>query len=275
MAWSKVKNIMILLLLLVNAFLLVLVGMRQGESRRYQDAALTQAIGVLEQNGIQVETQALGSAQGLYAQLVERDLEREGALAAALLGEEVEPENQGGGLYRYLGSRGQVSIRAGGVLTAQLNPDVSWHTQDPQAQAADLLGDMGVEARQSGAQLDRGTGTVCFYQLWQGQPLFSCQVVFTYEQGRLTGLEGTLLAAAPGQGTGQGQTITLPTALLRFLDAVVRGGEVCSRITAMQPGYLMAQSFSGSASLTPAWRIDSDTADYYLNAVTGELTRVG
>ena len=70
MAWSKVKNIMILLLLLVNAFLLVLVGMRQGESRRYQDAALTQAIGVLEQNGIQVETQALGSAQGLYAQLV-------------------------------------------------------------------------------------------------------------------------------------------------------------------------------------------------------------
>lgn len=274
MAWGKVKNIMILLLLLVNAFLLVLVGMRQGESHRYQDAALTQAIGVLEQNGIQVEAQSLGSAQGLYPQLMERDLVRERALAAALLGEEVEPENQGGGLYRYLGSRGQVSIRAGGELSAKLNPDASWHTQDPQAQAAALLEDMGVEARQIDAQLDRGTGMVRFFQLWQGQPLFSCQVVFTYEQGRLTGLEGTLLAANSGQGTEQGQTITLPTALLRFLDAVVRGGEVCSQITAMQPGYLTAQSFSSSVSLTPAWRIGSDTADYYLDAVTGEVTRV-
>ena len=40
MEWSKVKNIIILLLLLVNGFLLVLVGMRREETENYQASAL-------------------------------------------------------------------------------------------------------------------------------------------------------------------------------------------------------------------------------------------
>ena len=52
MEWSKVKNIIILMLLLVNGFLLVLVAARREETDRYQQSALTQAVQVLEQNGI-------------------------------------------------------------------------------------------------------------------------------------------------------------------------------------------------------------------------------
>ena len=44
MEWRKVKNIIILVLLLVNGFLLVLVGARQGEVRRYEQSAVDQAI---------------------------------------------------------------------------------------------------------------------------------------------------------------------------------------------------------------------------------------
>ncbi len=68
MEWSKIKNIIILLLLLVNGFLLVLVGMRQGENRRYQQSALTQALQVLERSGIQVSQSGLEDAQGLSPQ---------------------------------------------------------------------------------------------------------------------------------------------------------------------------------------------------------------
>ena len=275
MGWSKVKNIIIIILLLVNGFLLVLVGMRQGENRRYEQSALTQAIQVLERSGIQVSQSGLEDAQDLPPQSVERDTQREQALAAALLGESVTPENQGGGLYTYRGRRGEVSIRAGGALSAWMEQDEAWNTGDPQGQAAGLLEAMGIEARLLDVQLDQGTGTVRFGQMWRGAPLFSCQTVFTYEDGRLTGLEGVLLAADPGQAAaGQGAAITLPTALLRFLDAVLTSGEVCSQVTSMQPGYLLEQSFSGSVSLCPAWLISSNTADYYLDAVTGELTRV-
>lgn len=39
MEWPKLKNIIILILLLLNGFLLVLVGMRYTESVQYERAA--------------------------------------------------------------------------------------------------------------------------------------------------------------------------------------------------------------------------------------------
>ncbi len=274
MEWSKVKNIIILLLLLVNGFLLVLVGMRREETENYQASALAQAVEVLERSGIQVFQEGLEDALDMSPLSVERNLEREGALAGALLGETVEPKNQGGGLYAYRGSRGEVSIRAGGAISGRMNGAEDWYSQDPQNHAAGLLEEMGVEAEVLESSLDGGTGTVSFRQLWQGAPLFSCQVAFTYEEGSLTGMEGVLLMADPaGAAAGQGETITLPTALLRFLDGILGSGDVCSQILAMEPGYLAEQSFSGSVSLSPVWLVRSNTAHYYLDAVTGELTR--
>ena len=87
MEWSKVKNIIILLLLLVNGFLLVLVGMRREETENYQASALAQAVEVLERSGIQVFQEGLEDALDMSPLSVERNLEREGALAGALLGE--------------------------------------------------------------------------------------------------------------------------------------------------------------------------------------------
>ena len=121
MEWSKVKNIIILLLLLVNGFLLVLVGMRREETENYQASALAQAVEVLERSGIQVFQEGLEDAIDMSPLSVERNLEREGALAGALLGETVEPKNQGGGLYAYRGNRGEVSIRAGGAISGRMS----------------------------------------------------------------------------------------------------------------------------------------------------------
>ena len=275
MEWSKLKNIIILLLVLVNGFLLVLVAMGREETQRYQASALAQAVEVLERGGIQVSQEGLEDAQGLSPQWMERDLEREGALARALLGETAEPENQGGGLYTYRGDRGEVNLRAGGAVSARMSGE-GWTAGDPRSHAAGLLEEMGVEAQALDSDVDGGTGTVSFRQLWQGQPLFSCQVAFTYEEGRLTGMEGVLLVADPARAVqSQGEAITLPTALLRFLDGILASGDVCSAIQSMQAGYLTSQSFSGSVTLSPAWLIRSNTADYFLDAVTGELTRAG
>ena len=104
---------------------------------------------------------------------VERNLEREGALAGALLGETVEPKNQGGGLYAYRGNRGEVSIRAGGAISGRMNGEEDWYSQDPQNHAAGLLEEMGVEAEVLESSLDGGTGTVSFRQLWQGCLLYT------------------------------------------------------------------------------------------------------
>ncbi len=114
MEWRKLKDLIILILLVVNGFLLVLVWARRDESVSYERSALERTVQVLENSGIEVDLSACAPADGLPPLSVERDVEREEALAWALLGEEAGPaDNRGGGLYLYRGTLGEVSIRAG------------------------------------------------------------------------------------------------------------------------------------------------------------------
>lgn len=274
MEWAKVKNIIILVLLLVNGFLLALVGARVGEARRYEQAALTQAARVLENSGIRVDLDAAAPADELSPQTVERDPDRELQMARVLLGGDVQAENRGGGLYLYQNENGVLSVRAGGELSAELadGPGLQAHG-GPERHAAGLLKEMGVDAEQVAAAEEDGGTRVRFRQRWGGAPLFSCEVEFVYGDGRLAAVRGTLLAAQAGAAQA-GAGLTLPTALLRFLDHVRGSGDVCSEIRSMEPGYRAVQSLSGATRLSAVWRISSNTASYYLDASTGELTRL-
>ncbi len=274
MEWRKVKNIIILLLLLVNGFLLALVWARKSEADSYDRTALTQAIDALSGRGIQVDRSALTAAEGLSPVEVERDVAGEQALAAALLGEAAAGDNRGGGLYLYETDAGEVSLRPGGELSARLNDDPRWQTDDPAAHAALLLKEIGVEGTQRGAvQLEDGGTAVTFVQTWEGTPLFSCAVTFTYREGRLRTVEGALLASIPS-AKESGTVLTLPTALMRFLDGVQERGDVCSALRSMEAGYRSGQTASGVTRLTPCWHIVTNTAEYYLDASAGTLERI-
>lgn len=274
MEWPKLKNIIILILLVVNGFLLVLVGVRREESLRYERTALLQTIQVLEQGGIRVDPDAAAPADSLTPMAVDRDLDREAALARALLDEAVQGENRGGGLYLYRGALGEVSLRAGGELSAEFAPDGRWRSDQPEDHAAALLKKLGVEAVQTGlSQLD-GETVVRFRQSWNGVPVFSCEIELTYRDGYLAALRGALLTAETGTAEA-GTALTLPTALMRFSEEVGATGDVCSSIQSMEAGYrAFAQSLSGGARLTPVWLVVTDTASYYLDGVSGTLTRV-
>ena len=52
MEWSKLKNVILLMLLCVNAILLLLVGSQARVSTRYQEETKEAALSVLEQGGI-------------------------------------------------------------------------------------------------------------------------------------------------------------------------------------------------------------------------------
>lgn len=273
MEWPKVKNIIILVLLMVNGFLLVLVGARRGEARQYGQMGLTQAAQVLESNGIVVDLHAAAPADGLPPLSVERDPERESLMIGALLDETVAGDDRGGGLHLYRGRRGEASLRLGGELSADLTDDPRWHTADPEDHATGLLRQMGIPAVHVQTLQEGGVTQVVFRQTWQGVPLFSCQVAFAYRDGRLETVRGTLLASPVSAEEGR-TVLDLPTALLRFLDYVRGSGDVCSSIQSMEPGYRATQSISGTTQLTAVWLVTSNTASYYLDASTGALARL-
>ena len=274
MEWRKLKNLIILILLVVNGFLLVLVGARRQESVRYERSALDRTVQVLQKSGIQVDLAAALPADGLAPISVERDLAREEALARALLGGEVRGDNRGGGLYLYQGALGQVSIRAGGELSAEFTADPQWQTDRPEHHAAAVLKRLEVEAELLDASDRNGDTVVRFRQSWNGAAVFSCEVELTYRGGRLAALSGALLTG-PGEAAESGPTLTLPTALMRFSEEIAATGDVCTNLRSMEPGYRgTAQSLSGGVRLVPVWLATTDTAAYYLDCAAGSLTRL-
>lgn len=273
MEWHRLKSIIIVILLLINGFLLVLVGVRRNETLRYEQSALERTIQVLEKNGIQASAQQLSGNVGQQPGATERSASAEGRMVSALLGETVEGENRGGGLYIYSTDRGEISVRAGGELSAALSDHPAWRTQDPEGHAAALMSGLELESELVSAGVTEGSGQVVYRQRLNGAPLFSSQIVFTYESGQLVDLSGSLLAVEE-ISTESGEVLSLPTMLMRFLDDVLASGDVCSAIVSVEPGYLTVQSFSGAIRLNPVWYISTNTADYYVDGVSGELTRV-
>lgn len=272
MEWGKVKNIIILILLLVNGFLLILVGARRSEVRRYEQSALERSVQVLEENGIRMEPGAMAAGiTGVSPLTAERDIDAEARLVAALMGEEITGNHRGGGLYTYVSDRGQVSVRAGGEISLIASEDRYWLTDDPAAHAAALMEALPVAMEPVSADIAGGDGSVTYRQRWEGAPVFSCQVTLTYRDGRLTDLSGSLLAAER-TAAESAELLTLPTVLMRFLDGILDSGDTCSAVHAVEPGYRVSQSFSGAVRLTSVWRISTDMTDYYLDGITGELS---
>ena len=274
MEWHRLKNIIILILLLLNGFLLMLVWGRRNEAARYDRTALENTVEVLAGRGIEIDPEGLSDPGALPPLSLERDPEAEQKLVRALLEEAVEADNRGGGLYLYRGTLGEVSVRAGGELSAVLADSPRWDAGSPEDHAAALLKKMGVSAQPLDSSTREGGTVVRFRQLWNKVPVFSCEVEFIYENGRLRAIQGTLLTA--GQGVEEaGEVLSLPTALMRFLDGVTATGDVCSAIRSMEAGYRVApQPLSGGVRLTAVWLVSSDTADYYLDGTTGALTRL-
>lgn len=277
MEWSKIKNIIIFILLLVNGFLLLLVGGQQSRVRHYERSALTRAAQVLEQNGISVSNEALdqAAAAALPSMTSSRDLDSETRIAQALLGEDAVRSDQGSGLFVHSSERGTAIFRASGDVNVTLSDGVSTG-DDPAEHARSLLKSIGLEGeliRQS-PQVN-GVTTLTFRQLLDGVPLYSCLLTFEYSSTQLRSISGTLFTSASLVSEEEAASpLSVSTALIRFLEGIRDSRDVCSAITGLRPGYQSSQSFGSTVYLTPVWLVSTNITDYYLDGVTGELRRV-
>ena len=100
-------------------------------------------------------------------------------------------------------------------------------------------------------------------------------VTGTWSDVELTDLEnGRRLVGGLREGASR-RTISVSTALVSCLNGVSALGDVCSRMDAIQPGYAVTPALSGSMTLTPVWRVTTDTGAYQLDTVTGPVARLG
>lgn len=274
MEWSKLKNIIILILLLVNLFLLAMAGMQQRDSAQYQEQALADAVAVLERNGIGLAVENIPEQMKIQSMTVQRDRELESTLAEALLGE-CTVSDMGSGRYSYESGVGSAEFRSTGnfsIVFSEPIPIVQGVGGEVShaLEITERIGLSGVMADQK--EPDEGGLNVVLYQTWQGTPIYSCKITLQYKNGNLCSISGQRLMGDPMSDNSGETLISMPTALLRLLNGINDMGDICSEIIAMTPGYQMVNPAEGTR-MEPVWYIVTDTGAYQLNAITGILAR--
>ena len=270
MPWSKMKNIILVILAITNLALLALVGGNAIQGRRLLSQAREESIQFLRNRGVEVDESLIPQSMELLPQTVERDLESEQRAAAALLGSPVSAESRGGEVYRYFNAKGSIQFHNDGTLSAQLEEGAFPVGGDRAEGCAALMERMGFQGTVLGEEGDE----VTFRQTWKGIPLFTQQVTLVCRGGNVSAIAAGRQLVGKPQTDATRETVTVATALIDFFNGVGALGDVCNRIDAIEPGYAATASLSGPIVLTPVWRVTTDTGAYQLDTVTGGVTRV-
>ena len=123
MEWSKLKNIVLVLLLMTNGLLLVVVVGQEGELLKQERQARQSAIELLQSWGIALDEEIVPENITLQPLYLHRDQEKEERFASGLLGEgEVSTEKLSGDIFRYSGQNGAVQFHSEGELQIWLTP---------------------------------------------------------------------------------------------------------------------------------------------------------
>ena len=261
---SKLKNIVILLLVVLNAFFLILVVNQSQKDKAFQEAGREAAVTLLQQRGLSVEAEEVPWEQQLSSCTMERNHEQEQQLARLALGE--IGQRTGGTTTRYESEQGSVQFFQTGRFVINLSPGAVEAAVAVEAHAVEYLGALGIAAQlQSTEELDGNLVQVTVCQLADAVPVFSSEIVLEYHQGALQAVSGMRLvdSLAPSGKTSLGAE----TLLTSFLELVLSGTVTCEAIYAITPGYVHASE----TALTPIWKIETDTGIYELNCLTGKL----
>ena len=271
MEWRKIKNIILLILLGLNAALALLIGGPALSDHYREIQAKREAITFLAQKGIQLDESQIPDPLQLPARTATRDREGEARVAGSLLGENTEQEARGGEVYRYTSPAGMIQFHSDGSFWAELTPGVFPVGERPEDAVLELLKKLEFDVQiVSEARED----TVTVRQVWEGAHLFNQQAVVRWDNRGIVGISsGHRLYGVPQEDPGR-ETITMATALIDFYNGLNRLGDVCSRVDEITPGYLSTPSLNRQMELSPVWRITTDTGAYQLDLVNGDVERV-
>ncbi len=266
----KVKNFIILVLVIVDLALLVLVVRDAARGSEQRKEAIEGAREVLLNHGISVSEDAdLGEREG-SSYSVSRSDEAERLAAEAIFGE-VEVIDRGGGIVMYSAVSGEVTFRGAGGLEMQYYGISAPETDEPEKLALEMSRTLGAEAYSEdiSSVTEGETTTVSVGCSWMGSRIVNCELNYTFKGGKLLYVSGS---RPLGESSSERleEIIDVPTVLMRFIELTQQQGHVCSMLEELELCYLYSGTASGGGSLSPVWQLRTDTGYFYINAITGK-----
>lgn len=271
---GKIKNIIILALVLADLFLLGVVGADRIRSAASRRESLKTAEAVLADRGIDILDDSGFRSADAEVRTVSRDLAAELKHVKAVLGD-TEAVDQGGSIYYYRGEKGEATFRGTGDFSFLMEEGAVPEGKDGEKTARQFLKTLGLSAGELQTTADTSAGTLTFVCRAGGTDVLNCTVTFRFVNGSLNVVTGTRpLDGAEADDTQQ--ALSVPTILTRFLAVVDEEGLVCSRITDAELCSLQQiTSVSGAGELRPVWRIETDAGTLYIDGLTGERRSLG
>lgn len=266
---SKLKNIVLTILVITNVLLLGLMITQRMESRHYRQQTLLDAVELLARQGITARAEDMPDRDFPPPQVLEQDGQNELAVFSAVLGQDTVYA-QRGLVSLYTGSLGAAEVRGDGTFELTLNPGAyPLDGQEMTQHALAVLSLMGFSGQITAAEENAVTAV----EILRDVPVFSCAVSLRYEDGQLRSIEGTRLSGKATADLQAGAQLSTATLLVRFRAGIINSGDACTAILSATQGYVLSADVNRNLRLTPVLRLETDTNLYILNALTGELQR--
>lgn len=261
----RLKNIIILILLLVNVSLLASLLYRQSEKRTMLRRSEEELITLFAASDITLSHSAISWNDPLPGVTMTRSAARERELATFLLGSGVQEVSQGG-INTYYNAAGSVQCRANGSFDAKLQQ----FPEDTEAFCKQFSSTFSCS--EAIFSLDEtGSGTATALCKYEKHPIYNSTVTFTLSEGDITAISGMLLPES-GTATGEPDLLSCAAALTTFLQMRLEEGTVGSSILSTHLCYESQSTPASSISLVSVWCIETDIASYYVNCSSGAIT---
>lgn len=261
---ARLKNIVILILALLNACLLFLLLSRRSTRELDYERTLEQLTALYTAAEVDLPVELIPRDVLLPLAQPQRDTFAESRFAAALLGDGSSVDS-GGGIYLYRTDTGSCTFRSNGSVEALVNLTVD----DPVSFCRELGKEFGYTEFSENFEGD--SGTVTAVRALGSSQIYNCTLTFRFRGSTLTSASGSFLSLPT---SFDDYVFSDPvTALVRFLDYRNTSGAVCTEITGLSCGYLLESSSAGTQRLLNAVRIDTDVYSYFVSEGSGEVSR--
>lgn len=271
MRWSKIKDIIILILLITNGCLLLMVGLQAWQSRSMESGTGEKMVQVLEENGITYLPATVPEEVDLPSVLLQQRSWTEGDVELFLGSLTGSDQSQSRTLYR--SDLGSALCLPGGQMELTFSAGaLPLEGRRPEDVGVELLARLGLSAACTGIETANGVTTVELTQLWNGAPVPGWGGTLTCTESQVESLSLHVLSGTAEEQSLTGTPLTGATALARFLAALNEGGYVCTQVTDLYAGYVATGS--QSVELAPTWFVESSTWPYrfQIDGLSGVLT---
>ena len=272
---ARIKNFIIIVLVLVNAFLLLNVISSAKEQWDAQNFRVESLKKVLSDNGITLDSdiELPDSVPPLLS--LKRDMEAEYDSFKALIGN-CTVLDLGGNVFYYEGIDGQAKSRGTGDFEMKLNSGVVNKGRDPVYAAKSAMKKLGIECSSAepviAVEGENVTVTLCC--AWDGVAVYSAKINFYFYSDNLLIISGTRPLQEENTVSSSENYPDAVTVLMGFLESSSQSGYVCSEISDLQVEYSMYSAVSGYCTLKPVWCIQTNSGSYYIDAETGIIENI-